>query len=100
MSRERFLLWECEKVKRKEKGIEKRALEGRCGSVRTWDLEKSGFCFCIWGKAGRRVRFYLRTWLEVKTEEQPRFARHNIFRKILFNFNLYVIVTLQMDGRC
>ncbi len=69
MSRERFLLWECEKVKRKEKGIEKRALEGRCGSVRTWDLEKSGFCFCIWGKAGRRVRFYLRTWLEVKTEE-------------------------------
>ena len=49
---------------------------------------------------GRRVRFYLRTWLEVKTKEQPRLARHNIFRKILFNFNLYVIVTLQMDGRC
>ncbi len=49
---------------------------------------------------GRSVRFYLRTWLEVKTEEQPRLARHNIFLKILFNFNLYVIVTLQMDGRC
>ena len=50
MSRERFLLWECEKVKRKEKGIEKRALEGRCGSVRTWDLEKSGSVFVSGGK--------------------------------------------------